>query len=134
VADKLTGKASYIVFDGVSLYITKYAPKVTRTLADTTDSANYSASSDMISPSQIPVMAAMELDIEGYYHKSQTGQLLALAFTGANELPTTLGLDAGTLYGHGNFDLSDFASEIPLTDTVRYTASIKQNGTFTPNS
>lgn len=133
MADKLTGKASYINVNGVSLYITKTSPKVTRGLSDTTDSADYDSGMDMINMSQIPVTLTQDLSVEGNYHLSQTSQaLLTMCYSGISAVPVVLGLNSGSTIGSGLFDLSDFASEIPITDTVKYTCTLKSNGKFTP--
>lgn len=133
MADKLTGKASYWIFNGQQFFITKYSPKVTRTLADTTDSADYNASIDMVQSSQIPVMLTQELAVEGNFHLSQTIQgLLTTVYSGINAVPVVLGLNAGALFGSGAFDVSDFSADVPIIDTCKYTASMKSNGPFIP--
>lgn len=132
MSDKLTGKASGVTFNGTALYITKYAPKVTRTLVPTTDSGDYDADSDLLHETQLAVKVSMELTVEGYYRKSQTDNaVIAALYSGAAALPVVLRLDAGSLFGHGNFDLSEFSSEVPLEDKVTWTATLKSNGKFT---
>lgn len=135
MADKVTGKASYWMFNGVQFFITKYSPKVTRTLADTTDSSDYNQNIDMVQGSQIPVMLSQDVSIEGNYHLSQTNQaLLTMVYSGVNAVPTVFGINSGALYGSGAFDISDFACEVPIIDTVKYTATIRSNGLFTPGA
>ena len=132
---KLTGKASSITLSGTTLYITKVSPKVTRELADTTDSTSYDAASDMIQPSQLPVKVSMELSVEGWFYIGQADTaLLNLAYSGATAVPVVLKSNASSIYGHGNFDLSDFESSHPIDNTVTYSATLKQNGVFTPGS
>lgn len=135
MADKLTGKASYFIYGGTTFCITKYSTKVTRALADTTDSCDYSSSIDLVNMSQIPVSVTQELTVEGNFHLSQTTQgLLTSIYSGANAIPVTLGLNAGVLLGTGNFDISDFSCDVPVVDTCKFTATFKSNGAFTPGS
>lgn len=135
MADRLTGKASAFSFGGALFAITKATPKITRKLADTTDSGDYNSTNDMIYPTQLPVSAAVELSIEGRYRKSSVPSgIVATLFTGVFAVPVQLALDAGSLFGHGNFDISDFQADIPVEDTVTFTCTMKSAGQFTPNS
>lgn len=135
MADKLTGKASSFLFNGTSIPISKYSPKSTRKLADTTDSANYDAGTDLIHNSQLPASIQMELSVEGKFSKSKTNAaLITQLYSGATAVPTILNLDAGTIYGHGNFDMGDFSADVPVEDTVSWTATFRSNGVFTPGS
>ena len=61
---RISAKGTFIKFAGTRVEITKVTPKVTRGLADTTDSSNYDATSDLVQPSQIPVTGGMELALE----------------------------------------------------------------------
>ena len=135
MSDKLTGKASYINIQGTLLFITKISPKVTRGLADTTDSADYDSGMDMINMSQLPVTLTQDLAVEGNYHLSQTTQLLLnMCYSGITAVPVVIGLNAGATMGAGLFDLSDFASEVPIVDTCKFSATLKSNGKFTPGA
>lgn len=135
MGDRLTGKASYLLFDGVMIAITSYKPKTERKLADTTDSGDYNTQADLVFPTQIPVSAAVELSVEGRYRKSSTpSALIATLYQGGGPYPVVLGLDAGTLAGHGNFDVSDFEASVPVQDTVTFTCTMKSNGQYIPNS
>lgn len=132
---RLTGKASYFQINGTRIPITSAKPKHNRELADSTDSSNYDAATDMIHKSQLPVTLQTELSIEGKFRKDTTNaQLISQLYSGVAALPVELGLDSGTIYGHGNFDLSDFECDDPIDDTVTYTCSMKSNGVFTPGS
>lgn len=133
--DRLTGKASYFTYGGAQIPITKYTAKSTRTLADTTDSADYDSGNNIIYKSQIPVSEQMELSVEGNFYLSITNQtLLTAILTGVNEVPVVLGLNAGALFGSGNFDISDFSTDVPVEDTVKWTATFRSNGPFNPGS
>lgn len=135
MADRLTGKASYIVYNSNVLSITSYTPTTDRALADTTDNGDYNATADMIFPTQLPVSAKTTIEVEGRFRKSQTpAVLLANLYTGVSAVPVVLGLDAGTLYGHGNFDISNFKTSVPVEDTVTFTCTLQSNGQFTPNA
>lgn len=135
MADKLSGKASYFQFKGTRLTITKYSAKVSRDLVDTTDSDDYDAASDMVYPSQLAVKVGTEVSVEGNFKKSQTpAKLVAELYAGNAAGAAVLGLDAGALLGHGNFDLKDFECEVPITETVTWKGTLVSNGVFTPNA
>jgi hypothetical protein len=69
MADRTTGKQQSFTFNSQTIPITKCSPKITRKLADTTDSGDYVTSPDMIFPTQIPVSCPLELAIEGGSHQ-----------------------------------------------------------------
>jgi hypothetical protein len=134
-AQKLTGKASYLTFQGTRIYFTKVSPDVDRECADSTDGADYDSSSDMIQPSQIPVKVQMTLQVELKYDLNTTGTAFTqAAYSSGGPYPTVLGLNAGTVMGHGNFDITKFSADVPIDDTVTATATLLQNGVFTPGS
>jgi hypothetical protein len=133
MSDRLTGKASYINFGGALLGITKATPKVNRKLADTTDSGDYLSTPDMLFPTQIPVSAPLELAIEGRYRFSSTPAVVSLLATSATQIPIVIGLSSQAIWGHGNFDISDFDTGIPVDDVVTFTCNAKSNGLWTAN-
>jgi hypothetical protein len=135
MADRLTGKASYLNFNGTQLPITKTTPKVNRVCKDDTDSGDYVSSPDMIFPTQIPVSTQVVLSVEGRYRFSTTpSAVVALLFTSATAIPCVLGLNSGTVWGHGNVDVTDFQTDIPYDDVVTWTATLTSNGQWTPNA
>ncbi len=135
MAETLTGKASYITVAGTNLYFTKLTPKVTRKLADDTDSGNYNATDDLLYPSQLEVSAPVEIAVEGNYRKSQTPTaIIARLFTASGPYAVTFGVLTGYPHFAGNYDLSDFQIEDPLDDVVKWTATLKSNGRVSPNS
>jgi hypothetical protein len=135
MADRLTGKASYFLFQGTAIPITKATPKVTRKLADSTDNGDYDTTTDMIYPTQIPVTVKTELAIEGRYRKSSTpAAIMSLLYSDATQIPIVLGLDSGSIWGHGVADISDFQTDIPVDDTVTFTCNVMAYGKFIPNS
>ena len=132
---KISGKASSITISGTSLFITKVTPKVTRDCSDTTDNSNYDAASDMLQGTQIPVKVGMELSVEGWFYVGQTDTaLMNLAYSGASAVPVVLKGSTSYIVGHGAFDLTDFEAGIPVDETCTYSATLKQNGVFTPGS
>lgn len=135
MADRLTGKQSYIFWNGTTIPITKATPKTNRKLADITDNQDYDAASDLLWPTQLPVMAPVELSIEGRFRKSITpSAVIAFLYTGTVAVRGVFGLDSGTIYGSGLFDLSDFQCDSPVDDTVTFTCTLRSNGKFTPNA
>lgn len=135
MASKLTGKASSFVYNANTIPITKYAPKGNRKLADTTDSTNYDAASGLVWNSQLACSANLELDVEGFYYTTNTdSQVVAELFSGNAAVAAVLNLDAGDIFGHGNFDISNFEASVPIEDTVSWKATFKSNGVFTHGS
>jgi hypothetical protein len=132
MADRTTGKQQSFTFNSQTIPITKCSPKITRVLADTTDSGDYSTTPDMIFPTQIPVSAPLELAIEGRFRFSSTPGLIAAAQTSLTNIPCAVSVNQGSELFHGNFDLSDFSYDGPYDDTVTYTATLKSNGQWTP--
>jgi hypothetical protein len=80
-------------------------------------------------------MTDMTVDIEGKFNINVTPvSLIQFCFSGTLAVLCVFGIDSGTLFGHGYFDLSDFALDAPVDDTVTWTATIKLNGLFTAGS
>ena len=135
MSDRLTGKASYLSFNGVLIGITKTSPKVNRVCQDVTDSGDYNSTADMIGPTQIPVSTQVVLSVEGRYRKSSTpSAIIAQLFTSATQIPCVLGLDSGTIWGHGYVDITDFQTDVPYDDVVTFTCTLTRNGLWTGNS
>lgn len=134
--DRLTGKASYFTFNGVNIPFTKLTPKVTRKLADSTDSSDYNGTQDMIATTQIPAAYTVEGTMEGRFRLSVIpSTILAGLFTSVTQLPIVIGLNASpTVWGHGLCDISNFQTDIPVDDIVTWTCDVKSWGVFTPNS
>jgi hypothetical protein len=135
MSDRLTGKASAFFYNGIPIPITKATHKATRDLANTTDNGDYVQQIDLLTPTQIPTAVTTEFAIEGRYRKSSTpSAIIAALYTGVTAVPAQLYLDASTLAGHGNFDISEFQTDCPDDDVVTFTANMKSNGQFTPNA
>jgi hypothetical protein len=136
MADRLTGKASYFIFDGQQIPITKATRKATRKKADTTDNGDYNATIDLLEPTQLYTNVVTTFAIEGRYRKTVNPGLNSAAIYESNPggLPVVLGLDASTIAGHGLFDLENYEESVPVDDTVTYTCDMTSNGHFTPNS
>lgn len=135
ITGKLSGKASGFTLDGVDIKITKYTPKHTRDLVDTVDTGSYDETTDMLHQEQIPVKLGTELDIEFIFYKTSTmASIIAKLYSGTGPLAVVLNLDAGTIYGHGNFDLKDCECDVPSADKVTGKATLVSNGVFTTGS
>lgn len=133
--DRLTGKASYMVFNGATIPITKYNPTITKQLPDITDNGDYDVQTDLIYPTQLPVSAVTELSVEGRFHLNSTpANIMSLLYSGASAVPVVLGLNAGSLFGHGLFDINNFQAVVDVRETVTFTCTMVSNGKFTPNS
>lgn len=135
LADKTTGKASYFIYGGVIIPITRTNLKIDRALAPCTDTSDYVPDFNIIGPTQLPVSAVVEGTIEGVYRFSTTpSTIVANLFTGLYAVPCVFGLDGNTIVGSGYFDISNFTQDAPVEDIVRYTCTVRSNGLFTPNS
>jgi hypothetical protein len=134
--DRLTGKASYFLYNGFAIPITKATAKGTGKMADATDNGDYDQSTDLLYPTQLKVSAPTEIAIEGRFRKSVIPPNIIAAFYESNPggLMANFGLDSGTILGHGYFDLTDWQADVPVDDIVTYSATLKSNGKFTPNS
>ncbi len=135
VTNKLTGKAGSWTYTGTTIPFSNITPTDTRSLANTTDSTDYDAGSDMLWESQLPVKEAMELKVEGFYATNVIPTpILAALFSGAAAAAVVITLKSGTILGHGNFDISDFEAGVPVDDTITYSVTLKLNGIFTAGS
>jgi hypothetical protein len=133
--NRIVGKAGSITISGTNLAFNKWSPKVTRNMGDTTDSADYDPTSDLIHKSQRAASVQTELTVEGKWDlNTTTAGIIAMLYNGAGAVPVVLKLDATTVYGHGNFDITDFSSDHPVEDTVTWSATLKSNGIFTPGA
>jgi hypothetical protein len=135
MADRESGKASYLTINSVQIPITKTTPKVDRKCADTTDSGDYQSTQDMLFPTQVPVSVGTEIAVEGRFRKSSTpAAIIAQLYTSATNIPCVLGIDSGTIWGHGNVDITDYQQDNPVDDVITFTCTLKSNGVWTPNA
>lgn len=133
--DKLTGKQQYLTLAGASIKTLKIAPKVSPKLADTTDTGDYDAATDLLYPTQQQVSAPVEMSVEGFYYKSQTpSAVVAKLFTGGGPYAVTFGVATGYPHFSGNYDISDFQIDGVADDAVKCSFTLKSNGKITPNS
>ena len=131
--DRYSGKASYFLYGGTNIPITKLTIKPERKNADSTDSGDYNVATDMICPTQIPVSIKVTASIEGRFRRNTVAPAMyATMFTSLTQIPCTFGLDLSALAGHGLFDISNFQIENPMDEIQTYTAEIVSNGPFTP--
>jgi hypothetical protein len=134
IPDKVTGKAGYILYNGTQLPIRRWNARVTRNMADCTDSSDYDSNADMVGRTQIPTSAILEASIEGCYRRSSTaGVIIANLFTGITAVPCVLGIDQNTPFGSGTVDITDYNQDSPLEDVVSFTCNIRSNGLFIPS-
>lgn len=134
-ADKRVGMQSYVVFNGYQIPITKYTLDVSRTLVDSTDNTNYDFDSNILFNTQIPVMANTTINVEGMFHVNLIPPALMFnLYSGIRACPCTLGLDSGSLMGHGLFDISSFNASVDIKDMIKYTCQLVSNGKFFPFS
>lgn len=135
MANKVAGIAASFTYNGVAVYITKASPKFTREMADSTDSGNYDATSQMIHKEQLPVSLQTELAVEGMFRTSGTGPttstLLAQLYSGNAAVTATVKIDGSNQLITGKWDITDFEAELSIDNTVTWKATFKSNGTMT---
>lgn len=132
---KLTGRAAFFTISGTKIPFKKFTPKSTRKLVDSTDSLDYDPTSDLIWTEQLAAGMSIEFAVEGWYNLSVTpANVLNLLYTSAAAVPIVVNLNASVILGHGNFDISDFSSDIPVDDMVSFSATFKSNGVWTNGS
>lgn len=128
-----SGKQGYAEYSGTALYIKSWKGTITTKYADTTDSADYDSASGLVWNSQLPVSAKFEGEIAGNYDlNGNTDALLADLIDGTTTPVTVeLGITATEAFGYGSMQISEFAVEMPIEDTVTFTAKIMTSGKFT---
>jgi hypothetical protein len=132
---KSTGASGYFTFNGTPIPFTTITPKVTRTMDDSTDSTNFDASSNIVHLSQLPASTQTSFQIEGKINLAVVpSSLVTPLYSGATAVPCAIGYNAGSIYGHGNCDITDFEGVIDPMKTLTYSATLITNGVFTPNS
>jgi hypothetical protein len=129
---KVSGKAGTLSYNATTLSITKWSGKINRELADSTDTADYDATTDMVHKEQIPVTLQLEVSVEGYFDKNSTQTaLIADLFSGNAARAVILKIDASTTFGHGNCDVSDLECHLAPNEMVGFTCTLKSNGKWT---
>lgn len=133
---RIVGKAQTLLYGGATLYITKAAPKATRKLADTTDTGDYDAATDLVYPSQLAASVKTEFSVEGRYRKDSTPTaLIAKLFDGAaGALTVAWSPTSGLSHFGGKYDLSDFSIDSQTEETVTWSGTLVSNGKINPNS
>jgi hypothetical protein len=135
VAGKITGKGQFLTLNGTRVNVTKITPKVDRKMADTTDSANYDATSDMLQQSQVAVKVGTTLAVEGWFYDNATNAaLVTYVYSGGGPVPVVANISATVIFGHGNFDITSFECDQPIDDTVGVKFELMSSGVFTPGS
>ena len=132
----VVGKAGYIKWGGSGgskIYITKWTATLDVKLADTTDSADYDATTALVWNTQIPASSKITVEVEGNYdlNGSQTPFVTKVMSGSAVPVVAELGFNATTPWGYAAFDVDDFKPENPIEDTVTFSASLVSNGKFT---
>jgi hypothetical protein len=131
------GKSGSFVFNATTIPFKSVKPKTTRDFADTTDSSNYDAGTDLVHKSQLKVATQTEVPVEGLFDLNTTpSSLIAQLYNGADAVACSFNYTSGHPYGHGNFDLIDFETTYvsDQADVVKWTATLRSNGVFTLGS
>jgi hypothetical protein len=130
---KVAGKAGSLTYNSQTLNFSKWTAKVNRELADSTDSNDYDAVTDMLWKSQIPISNQIEVDVEGNFDLNSTDTtLLTPLFSGTAAVPVILKITPTHTFGHGNFDLGNFEVEVPVDGLVKWKGTMRSSSIFTP--
>lgn len=134
--NKITGKAGTITYNTVVLSITKWESDIDKDMADSTDSSNYDATTQLIHKAQLAVSIQNSVSVEGYFDLNTTdADFIAQLYSANAPVAVILGLTASVVFGHGNFDLTKFKVTTPITkDMVSFTCTLLSNGIFTHGS
>jgi hypothetical protein len=127
-----SGKQGYFEYGGTQLYIKSWKGTITTKYADTTDSADYDSTSGLVWNSQLPVSAKFEGEIEGNYDLNGNTDTMIGDLIDGTTTPVTveLGITATEAFGYGTMQVSEFAVETPIEDTVTFTAKVMTSGRF----
>jgi len=135
VTNKITRKAASWTYKGATIPFTSMTPSVERTMADATDSTDYDSGSDSLWPSQLEVKVGMKFKVEGRYNTSTIpSAILTDLYTGASAAAVVIKLNPSTIFGHGNFDISNFEAKIQVDDIVTYSCDLMSNGLWVSGS
>lgn len=135
--DRLSGKASYILFSGngenLEIPITRYTLIGTETMRTSTSSTNYSEASGTFFPSQISIMTTTRAEVEGRFRLRSTPlEIIGRLYADEEAVAVNFGLDAGNRVGHGRFDITDFRCDVPIDGIVTFACVMTSNGPFYP--
>ena len=133
VTRSFTGRHGHITVDATELPITKWSAKLTRELADATDSNNYNPDDGQTWKSQQPGVIGIEGTIEGNFDLDSTADLIIAKFKVDAAFPCVLGLTRTTNLCTGNFDFNDtdISLEVPGSSMVTWTTTFKSSGVLT---
>jgi hypothetical protein len=133
---KVNGKAGSASYGGTTLSVTKWRAKVTRELADSTDSSNYDATTNMVHKSQIPATLQCEGTVEGFFDLNSTqAAIIAQLYSGNAAVNLVLGITSSVNFGHGLVDIGDFECDLTIgAENVKWSATFKSNGVWTMGS
>lgn len=128
-----TGREGNITVATVVIPITKWSLKITKNLADSTDSGDHDGATGQTWQSQRHGTIFGEGTIEGHWDAATTSSGIVSKMTADAALAIVLKIDATTTYASGNFDLSDvdLSVEVPGATMIHFTASIKSHGALT---
>jgi hypothetical protein len=128
---KFVGAQATVTINGNVLYLISIETTADRKLANTTDNSSYDAGTGLLWPTQLPVQAPITFMIKGWYDQTVTGTAISnYLYTSAGPAPVVFTQATGNIYGHGNFDFSNFKQSLPVDDTVSFDLTLVSNGKF----
>src|SRR5271157_3775007 len=92
--DRLSGKASYWIFNSAVIPVTENDVDYVREMGKTTDSADYNPGQDMLTHTQIPIAYQIAGSIKGRFRISSTPGLINAAVTSLTQIPCAFGMNS----------------------------------------
>jgi hypothetical protein len=128
----MTGKAGSMTWNSTALTMTEANHKVSKTMADSTDSSNYQSATNQLYKSQIPGDLQLTLAVKGWYDSAQTPTTVIAAMQSDAMVVVTTNANASIQIASGNFDVSDWESTvtIPGGTMVDFSCTLMSNGPF----
>jgi predicted secreted protein len=133
---KLTGKLHELTFGSQLVRTTKCSLKIAKETAESTDSSDYDATTELFHKSQLAHSAQVELAVEGYFYNvnGATGTIatvLLACYAGDSLAAGTINIDGTNALATGKWDITDFEADIDNTATVTFKCTLKSNGKIT---
>ncbi len=130
---KHTGKAGTMTWNNSALTITEVGHKVSKSMADSTDSSNFQSSTNQLFKSQIPGDNQLTLSIKGHFDSSQTPTTIYAAMLSDATVSIVTNVTASIQIAGGIFDISDWESSVTIPGGVMvdFSCTAMSNGPYT---
>lgn len=135
--NRMTGKKGYVRFiDDMNVRtkipITSWDADMETVFHDVTGSMNYNPSNGIVYSASVPVIRSITADVRGYYWREKTPpHVIAKLFDGSEPFKVELGYSPLDSFVEFFAWVDKFSTSSPIADTVRFTCSLRSNGTIT---